>query len=173
MHRHNIGVFWGSYTPSTASKIIVACSGGCHPSIQPVSMEQKASCGALRDHIHRRQPWLAMVVLVDVGRRRLTSDWSTVGIVKIVYGRIFYSYVDPIYSWHLTRQLNKEDEDLCTFCLAGSYAPASMVDICAICMLCSAICILLKFLCNMVLESISFLFRRKISILHKSNFVES
>jgi hypothetical protein len=47
------------------------------------------------------------------------------------------------------------------------------IDICAICILRSAICILLKFLCNMVLESISFLFRRKISILHKSNFFES
>jgi hypothetical protein len=47
------------------------------------------------------------------------------------------------------------------------------IDICAICILRSAICILLNFLCNMVLESISFLFRRKISIFHKSNFVES
>ncbi len=27
----------------------------------------------------------------------------------------FHSYVDPIHSWHLTRQLNKEDLDLCTF----------------------------------------------------------
>ncbi len=27
----------------------------------------------------------------------------------------FYSYVDPIHSWHLTRQLNKEDLDLCTW----------------------------------------------------------
>ncbi len=38
------------------------------------------------------------VVMVDVGRRRRTSDRSTVGIVEIVYGSIlFYSYVDPIH----------------------------------------------------------------------------
>jgi hypothetical protein len=40
-----------------------------------------------------------MVVLVDDGSWRLTSDQPTVGIVKIVYGsNFFYSYVDPIYS---------------------------------------------------------------------------
>jgi hypothetical protein len=56
-----------------------------------------------------------MVVLVDVGRWRLTSDQSTVGIVKIVYGSIFlYSYIDPINSSHLSCQLNKEEFDLCT-----------------------------------------------------------
>ncbi len=51
--------------------------------------------------------------------------------------------------------------------------PCHIQPIRAICILHSAICILLKFLCNVVLESISVLFRRKISILHKSNFVES
>jgi hypothetical protein len=51
--------------------------------------------------------------------------------------------------------------------------PCHIQPICAICILRSAICILLKFLGNVVLESISVLFRRKISILHKSNFVES
>ncbi len=56
-----------------------------------------------------------MVVLVDVGHWRRTSDWPTVGIVEIVYGsNFFYSYVDPIHSCHLTRQLNKEDLDLRT-----------------------------------------------------------
>jgi hypothetical protein len=33
---------------------------------------------------------LAMVVLVDVVHWRLTSDQSTVGIVKIVYRSIFF-----------------------------------------------------------------------------------
>ncbi len=37
------------------------------------------------------------------------------GIVKIVYGSISFFYVDPIHSWHLTRQLNKEDLDLRTW----------------------------------------------------------
>ncbi len=37
------------------------------------------------------------------------------GIVKFVHGSIFYSYVDPIHSWNLTWQLNKEDLDLCTW----------------------------------------------------------
>ncbi len=52
-------------------KIISACSGGCCPSIQRVSAEPKASCGALGGHFCRWQPWSAMVVLVDVGRWRL------------------------------------------------------------------------------------------------------
>ncbi len=34
--------------------------------------------------------WSAMVVMVDVGRWRRTSDRPTVGIVKIVYGSIFF-----------------------------------------------------------------------------------
>jgi hypothetical protein len=44
---------------------------------------------ALGGHFHRRRLWSAMVVLVDVGRWRRTSDQPTVGIVKIVYGSIF------------------------------------------------------------------------------------
>ncbi len=28
---------------------------------------------------------------------------------------LFYFYVDPIHSWHLTQQLKKEDLDLCTW----------------------------------------------------------
>ncbi len=47
MHRHNIGVFWGPYTPSTAPKIISAYLGGCWPSIWCIGLECKASCGAL------------------------------------------------------------------------------------------------------------------------------
>ncbi len=121
---HNIGVFWGPYTPSTAPKIIPACLGGCRPSIWHVSMEHKASCGVLGVHFRWRRPWLAMVVLVNVGRWRLTSDRPTVGIVKIVYGSIFfYSYADPIHSWHLTRQLNTEDLDLRTFAFSWFLCP--------------------------------------------------
>jgi hypothetical protein len=62
-------------------------------------VERKASCGALGGHFCQRRPRSAMVVLVDVGRWRLTSDQWTVGIVEIDYGSIFfYSYVEPIYS---------------------------------------------------------------------------
>ncbi len=89
MHRHNIGMFWGPYTPSTASNIISVWSGGCCPSIRCVGAEQMASCGALGGHVHRWKPWFAMVVWVNVGSWRLTSDRPTVGIVKIVYGRFF------------------------------------------------------------------------------------
>ncbi len=89
MHRHNIGVLWGPYTPSTAAKITSACLGGCRPSIRRGCMECKASCGALGGHFRQRWPWLAMVVLVNVGRWRLTSDWSTVGVGEIVYGSFF------------------------------------------------------------------------------------
>ncbi len=39
-----------------------------------------------------------MVLMVDVGRWRRTSDRPTVGIGEIVYRSIFfYSYVDPIH----------------------------------------------------------------------------
>jgi hypothetical protein len=80
-------------------KIISACLGGFCLSIRGVSAERKASCGELGGHFCRWQPWSAMVVLVVVGRWRLMSDQSTVGIVKIVYGSIyFYSYVDPVHS---------------------------------------------------------------------------
>jgi hypothetical protein len=77
------------HTPSTAPKIISACSGGCRPSIQCFGVGQKASCGALGGHFCQQRPWSAMVVLVDVGRWRLTSGLTTAGIVKIVYVSIF------------------------------------------------------------------------------------
>jgi hypothetical protein len=35
----------------------------------------------------------------------------------------FYSYIDPIYSWHLTRQLNKEDLDLRTWAFRWCLCP--------------------------------------------------
>ncbi len=38
---------WGPYTPSTPPKNISASLGGCHPSIQCIGVEHKASCGAL------------------------------------------------------------------------------------------------------------------------------
>ncbi len=37
----------------------------------------------------------------------------------------FYSYIDPIYSWHLTRQLNKEDLDLHTSAFSSYARPPS------------------------------------------------
>ncbi len=115
MNRHNIGVFWGPYTPLKAPQNISACSGGCRLTIWRAGMERKASCGALGGHFRWRRSWLAMVVLVNVGRWRLTSDQPTVGIVKNCQQKYFFnSYVYHIHSWHLTRQLNKEDLDLRT-----------------------------------------------------------
>jgi hypothetical protein len=129
MNHHNLGRVWGLYTPSTAPKIISANLEGYWPLIRGVSTEHKASCGALGGHFCRQQLWWAMVVLVDVGHWRLTSDdWPTVGIVKNVYGSIFYSYLDPIHSWHLNQQLNKEDLDFTLGCVGISYAPSSTVD---------------------------------------------
>ncbi len=90
MNCHYIRVFWGPYTPSTAQKIISACSGGCCPSIWCAGMERKASCGVLGGRFRRHRPWLAMVVLVNIGRWRLTSDQPTVGVVKIVYRSIYF-----------------------------------------------------------------------------------
>ncbi len=71
-------------------KVISACSGGYHPSIWYVGAEQKVLCGVLGGHFCRRRLWSAMVVMVDVGRWRRTSDQPTVGIVNIVYGSIFF-----------------------------------------------------------------------------------
>jgi hypothetical protein len=51
-----------------------------------------------------RGPFLPAAVIVgygwvgDVGRWKLMSDRPNVGIVKIVYGFFFHSYVDPIHS---------------------------------------------------------------------------
>ncbi len=110
--------------PSTAPKVISPCSGGYHPSIRRVGAKRKALCGALGGRFHRRWLWSAMVVMVDVGRWRHTSDQPTVGIVEIVYGSIFfYSYVHPIQSWHLTRQLNKEELDLRTLLFSWFLCP--------------------------------------------------
>ncbi len=115
MHHHKIEVFWRPWTPQQPPKNISACLGGYRPSIWHVGAEQKVSCGALGGHFCRQWLWLAMVVIVDVSHWRRTSDQPTVGIVKNDYGSIlFYSYIDPIHSWHLTRQLNKEDLDLRT-----------------------------------------------------------
>jgi hypothetical protein len=46
--------------------------GGLH-----VGAERKASCGALGGQFRQRRLWLAMVVLVDVGHWRRTSDRPT------------------------------------------------------------------------------------------------
>ncbi len=78
---HNIGVFWGPYTPSTTPNFISTCLGGCHPSIWCIGTERKALCGALGGLFRWQRPWLAMVVLVNAGRWRLTSDQPIVGIV--------------------------------------------------------------------------------------------
>ncbi len=90
MHCQNIRVFWGPYTPTTAPKIISTCSGGCQTTIQHIGLERKASCRALGGHFCGQRPWSAVVVLVDIGHWRLTSDQPTVGIVTIVYGSIFF-----------------------------------------------------------------------------------
>ncbi len=57
-HHHNKGALWGPYTLSTPQKITSASLRGCNLFIQSVSMEGKASCGALGGHFRRRWPWL-------------------------------------------------------------------------------------------------------------------
>ncbi len=58
VHCQNKGALWGPCTYSTTQKKISACLGGCHPSIQSVSAERKASCGVLGGHFCWRWPWL-------------------------------------------------------------------------------------------------------------------
>ncbi len=77
----NRSVLRAMHTP-TAPKSISACSG-C------ASAEQKVLYGVLGGHFRWQRLWSAMVVMVDVGHWRRTSDRSTVGIVEIVYGSFF------------------------------------------------------------------------------------
>ena len=125
----NRSVLRAMHTP-TAQKIMSACLGGYHPSIRRVSAEQKVSCGVLGGHFRQRRPWLAMVVMVHVGRWRCTSDRSTVGIVQIVYGSIFfYSYVDPIHFLTSDPAAKKERFRPSNFVVSGSYAPSITISI--------------------------------------------
>ncbi len=64
-------------------KITSACSRSCCPSIWCIGMGRKALYGALGAHFCWWRPWLDMVVLVVVSCWRLTSDQTTVGIVKM------------------------------------------------------------------------------------------
>jgi hypothetical protein len=82
------GVLRAIHTLNTL-KVISACLYGCGPYIQCVDAERKASCGVLEGHFCQQRPWLEMVVLVVVRHWKLTSDQSTVGIVKVVSGSIF------------------------------------------------------------------------------------
>jgi hypothetical protein len=80
----NRSVLRAMHTP-TAPKVISACSGGYPPSIQCAGAERMVSCGVLGGHFRQRRLWLAMVVMVDVGRWRRMSDGLTIGIVKNFY----------------------------------------------------------------------------------------
>ncbi len=91
-HRNVLGTINALNSPKSS----FACLGGYHPSIRRVDAEQKVLCGALGGHFRLRRLWLAMVVMVDVGRWRRMSDQPTVGIAEIAYGSIFFSYVHPI-----------------------------------------------------------------------------
>ncbi len=71
-------------------KLIPACSGGCCPSIWCIGKECKASHGVQGGHFRWQWPWLAMVVLVDVGHWRRMSDWPDVAVVKNVCGSVFF-----------------------------------------------------------------------------------
>jgi hypothetical protein len=53
------------------------------------SICRRGAQGLMWGNFHWWWPWLALVVLVDVGCWRLTSDKPTVEIVKIVSGRFF------------------------------------------------------------------------------------
>ena len=69
-----------------------------------------------------RGPYLPAAAMVGYGC--VGWCWQLEANVRSTYCRnsktflwkyFFYSYVDPIHSWHLTWQLNKEDLDLCTW----------------------------------------------------------
>jgi hypothetical protein len=64
----------GTINALNSPKSYIRFSGGYHPSIQCVGVEQKVSCGALGGHFRQRRLWLAMVVMFEVGCWRRTSD---------------------------------------------------------------------------------------------------
>ncbi len=58
--------------------------------------------------------------------------WPLEAYVRLTYCRnsknclqkyFIYSYIDPIHSWNVTRQLNKEDLDLCTWAFSCFVCP--------------------------------------------------
>ncbi len=64
-----------------------------------------------------------MVVLVDVGRWRHTSDQPTVGMVEIVYGNIFLFLRRSHTFLTFDPALNKEDLDLGTWAFSLCLCP--------------------------------------------------
>ncbi len=131
MHRHKIGVFWGPCKPQQPQKLYLLARG-----LSPIhSTRWRGAKGLVWGSRGPFPPAAAMVGYGCDGCWRHTSDRPTVGIVEIVYGSIFF--YSPIHSWHLTRQLNKKDLDLCTLffrwflcpVLYGSTATATTTDL--------------------------------------------
>jgi hypothetical protein len=79
----------GTINALNSPKSYICLLGGLLPIHLCVSAEQKVLCGVLGGHFRQRRLCSAMVVMVDVGCWRRTSDQPTVGIVKIVYGFFF------------------------------------------------------------------------------------
>ncbi len=50
--------FEGHTNPQSPPKLPLLAWGGCHPSIQSIGAEHKASCGALGGHLCWQRPWL-------------------------------------------------------------------------------------------------------------------
>ncbi len=112
------------YTLNRSRKNHIRLLGGLSPINSMLLCGSQGLMWGTRGHFCWQRQLSAMVMLAHVGRWRLTSDRSTVGIVEIVCGsNFFHSYVDPIYSWHLTRQLKKENLDLCTFAFSWFLCP--------------------------------------------------
>jgi hypothetical protein len=100
--------------------------GGCCLSIHCAGAERKTSCGALGG---TRGPFPPVVVMVGYGC--VGRCWLLEANVRSIYCRnskiclrkFFNSYVYPIHSWHPTRQLNKEDLNLCTLLFSWFLCP--------------------------------------------------
>jgi hypothetical protein len=98
MNHSTIGVFKGHTHPQQLQNFHLLAWGVVVHQFDASARSARPHMEYLGGHSHRWQPWLAMVVLVDVGRWRLTSDQPTVGIVKLSTEVFYYSYVDPIHS---------------------------------------------------------------------------
>jgi hypothetical protein len=90
MHHHKIGVFLESCTPQQPQKLHLLAPGV----VAIHSTHRRGAKGLVWGTRGPFPPAAAMVGYGCVGRWRQTSDGPTVGIVKVVYGSIFfYSFI--------------------------------------------------------------------------------
>ncbi len=114
MNRHKIGVFWGPYTPLTAPKSISTLLGVvAYPYLTPAwsARPHVGHLGAISASGGHGWLWLCWWCWALEANVRSIKCRNSKNCLQKYF---FHSYVDPIHSWQLTHQLNKEELDLRT-----------------------------------------------------------